>query len=182
MLVELLYPKELKEVIKKLRVENDLNETAIREINKSVRAPLLFFLLVIVPILCLKAMPWCYFGGAFTLMILLCFASVRRAAFDFALPYTVGEIVQSKIDRVDNRQEEFLGSPSIKVFYSYEVNGNLIQKQAALVHLAHEIKAGDEIGTFYMKDKIKNSALCIPEYFQKLCLSTYKIKNLNRRY
>ena len=104
MIAELLYPKELKEIIADLRAKDDLNEKAISNLNRQVKVILLLYLIFVLMIIILEGI----IGIIIVLVLSPLFAFLlhflaRNIFTKCMAPYLYGDIKEGLIINVGKR-------------------------------------------------------------------------------
>lgn len=181
MLVELFYPKELKDVVEKLRVENDLNERALETLNAGIY---LYFILwaVVSGLLFLffnfqSAAVSSFLCGGFA--ILACGISTRYTYKTCMTPYIYGVPCRAVVVKLYTRgrnirrpitdiRVRLLPAETreivIKGVYMYRNHGSVIKKN-------------DEIEIFYTQGKRCDAVLNNEDFKSDYCLMKSKMKD-----
>jgi F0F1-type ATP synthase assembly protein I len=183
MIAELFYPKELKEVIKDLREKDDLNEEALKNINKSFLAtPLIITILVTTPIYLIDGFN--FFCWLFIVTSIVGYVfSINQTTKKMILPYSLGIPMQGKIESIEYRNALSYGSAEGWSFnYSFmNLKNEPIKKsvcnirKSVMTSPAPEV--GNEITVYVYPDDGQSSMPLIPSTFKQYCISKSKLKS-----
>lgn len=178
MIAELFYPRELKEVIADLRAKGDLNEEAVKQINKNAWVPIILGAIIILPIYFFK-------GYEHPLIAVAVFSllgyiwTIRNMVNRISLPYTLGEPVLGKIEWIIY---ENFPPPSFGWHFLYSFSNSkqeTVKKRFNVVLKPDMIspapKEGDDIKIYVYSGNEKYHAPFLPVYFKRFCLSKNKI-------
>ena len=144
MIAELFYPRELKEIIADLRAKDDLNESALFEIDRQINMCIFFGILLCVVLIYTQDHFWVW--STPFLLILTCFVEARRLFVSYNAVYLKGVLRVGKLFDVQSR-----GGYVKKLIYQ-NVDGEICKKTPLLVENNYSMplpKRGFGISYYY---------------------------------
>ena len=191
-MIEIFYPKEMRQAIEELRAKDDLNEKVFVQLWKSMIAP--FIVGVLLFISCITSMPkWYLLLGTCLFTIIACVYTLRRTINIFVMPYSFGSSVEGQIEKIRYGKAvdpQFIDNPSsLKgwrfVYSFYNGDSKQIRHEFDVVlkeHMSDIIpEVGDPIEIYLHPNKEKFHVPFLPLHFKGFCLSKQKIHEKIRR-
>ncbi|TVQ83463.1 MAG: hypothetical protein EA357_05985 [Micavibrio sp.] len=163
--MEFLFSKDVREIIRKLRADNALNELALQNLTRyfqgwAVKAvgiilfPLLFILLGME-----GKFPW-LLAGVFAVSLLTLFVYEIRTLPQKIIPlFFQGNYVEGIVDR-EYRNTGYVGSATWGVYYHYSVNGKQFRqklKNVPNIFWLRHYKKNEPIRVFFDQKNPENS-------------------------
>lgn len=172
MIAELFYPKELKELIVKLKAEDALNEGALKEINN------VFYFIGLLSLLSLYAV-YNIFPSFILLVlgissiILYLYRDLHRSFYNDIIPYTMGHTSWGCVDKKYN--DYIHGVLTIR--YSVQTGKKRIARKIVCTNKKEwdEVPLGRILVFSYPKDSEFHSAF-LPVRFGAMCLDENVIR------
>lgn len=166
MIVEFFYPKELRNVLDELKVNDDLDDKALNYFNRDMirKLGMLVFLSFTAIILSLFTddISISFFFVALAIgIIVFTFFNISKLN-RFVLPYTCGHQAKAKVVGADYEFFPFHGYTGWSIRYEFVIDqrkysGNCVGVKADDLHKS-DIEQGDEIIVFYLQENPSDNA------------------------